>query len=259
MSVPKPPDAWDRLKRFTPARIGLPRAGVSVATSAQLAFQHAHARARDAVHAPFAADAILKGLAARALPAVHLASRAVDRASYLTRPDLGRRLAPESRAELAAAPCDLALVIADGLSALAAERHALMLVDALVPMLTGWSLGPVAVVDHGRVAIGDEIGEVLQAKAVAVLIGERPGLSSPDSLGAYLTWAPRLGRTDAERNCVSNIRPEGLGTAAAARTIAFLLNEARHRQLTGVNLKADGEGLLGPGYTDGTNRFQSPD
>ncbi len=251
MSVPKPPDAWDKLKRHTPARIGLPRAGVSIGTAAQLAFQLAHAGARDAVHEPFAAQAIVDGLTQRGLPALRLESGASDRATYLARPDLGRRLAASSRAKIAAGRFDLAFVIADGLSALAVERHALALLDVLMPMLKGWTFAPVAVVDHGRVAIGDEIGEALHAKIVAVLIGERPGLSSPDSLGVYLTWAPRIGRTDAERNCISNIRPEGLGYAAAARTIAFLLNESRRRQLSGVMLKADGEGLLS---SDGNQR-----
>jgi ethanolamine ammonia-lyase small subunit len=244
MALPASGQGWQKLRRHTPARIGLARAGVSVGTDAQLAFQLAHAGARDAVHAPFAADAIVDGLSTRGFTPIRLRSQADARAAYLTRPDLGRRLAADSRARLNPTPCDVAFVIADGLSALAVERHALPLLDALAPLLREWTVGPVAVVDHGRVAIGDEIGAALGASMVAVLIGERPGLSSPDSLGVYLTWAPRIGRTDAERNCISNIRPDGLAYDDAARTLAFLLAESRRRKLSGVMLKADNAPLL---------------
>jgi ethanolamine ammonia-lyase small subunit len=165
-----------------------------------------------------------------------LHSAARDRATYLRRPDLGRRLDPESAALLQPGDFDAVIVIADGLSATAVHRHATELLDALLPLLTGWQLAPIYVVEQGRVAIADEIGERLRARLSVILIGERPGLSSPDSLGAYLTWSPRAGRTDAERNCVSNIRDEGLAPALAAQRIAMLMNAARERQLSGVGL-----------------------
>jgi ethanolamine ammonia-lyase small subunit len=167
----------------------------------------------------------------------------------LQRPDLGRRLNDASRAILAEQPADevdLALVIADGLSASAAQRHVPALLRELLPRLSDWWLAPISIVEQGRVAIGDEIGAALRAEIVVVLLGERPGLSSPDSLGAYITWQPRPGRTDAERNCISNIRPEGLGYASAARLLAVILNEARRLRLTGIALKVEA-GQLGPG------------
>ena len=244
MSLPAD-DPWGRLRQFTAARIGLTRTGSSVGTAAQLAFLLAHAQARDAVHAPFDAQAIIEGLNARGLAAVHLASQAPDRSRYLTAPDLGRRLDNDSVERLSPGtrPCGLALVIADGLSALAVHRHALAMIDTLD--LKGLTLGPVAVVERGRVAIGDEIGALSKADMVAVLIGERPGLSSPDSLGLYLTWNPRVGCKDADRNCISNIRPEGLGYVEAAAKFAYLAGEARRRKLTGVMLKDEtGTALL---------------
>jgi ethanolamine ammonia-lyase small subunit len=244
------PGPWNRLKRFTPARIGLARAGAAVATAEHLAFQLAHAQARDAVHAPFDAAALTAALVQRRFAVMQLASAAHDRAAYLTSPGLGRMLADASRDRLAECAgdsmCDLALVVADGLSALAAERHALPLIDALAARLSGVKVGTIAVVERGRVAIGDEIGAALKARLVLVLIGERPGLTSPDSLGAYLTWAPRVGRTDAERNCVSNIRPEGLEYAAAADTLVSLIAAALRRQLTGVMLKDETGATLPP-------------
>jgi ethanolamine ammonia-lyase small subunit len=173
----------------------------------------------------------------RSMAACGAASGAVDRTMYLQRPDLGRRLDESSRATLSCGPCDVSIVIADGLSALAVERHAAPLVRELLPQLAGWTLAPICLVEQGRVAIGDEIGEALQAALSVVLIGERPGLSAPDSLGAYITWAPRAGRTDAERNCISNIRAEGLSYAQAAAQLLFYLKEARRLQLTGVGLK----------------------
>jgi ethanolamine ammonia-lyase small subunit len=241
MSVPLD-DPWRRMRAATPARIGLPRAGAAIATPAHLDFQLAHARARDAVHAPFDRDALLTDLRERRLPALKLQSAAADRATYLARPDLGRRLDAASRdAAQTAAPhgCDVAFVIADGLSAQAVASHALPLIDRSVPILRrdGWRIGPVAVVAQGRVAIGDEIGEILGAALVCVLIGERPGLTSPDSLGVYLTWQPRIGRTDAERNCLSNIRPAGMAYDEAAARLAYLCRQARLRQSTGVMLK----------------------
>lgn len=236
------PEPWQALRRFTPARIALGRTGVSQPTAAQLAFQLAHAQARDAVHRQLDAAAVERGLAALGLPTLRLHSAAADRPIYLQRPDLGRRLAEVSEAVVqaarSAAPVDLALVLADGLSALAVERHAVPLVAALRTTLgADWRLAPVAIVEQGRVAIGDPIGAALGAPLVAVLIGERPGLSSPDSLGVYLTWAPRPGRSDAERNCISNVRPEGLPVAEAARRLAWLLDAARRRGLSGVGLK----------------------
>ncbi|HEV2551626.1 MAG TPA: ethanolamine ammonia-lyase subunit EutC [Stellaceae bacterium] len=236
-------DPWFRLRRHTPARIGLARTGASLATAEHLAFQLAHARARDAVHVPLQPAPLLSGLTERGLEAISLRSAAATRQIYLLRPDLGRRLDDASRDHVGscARDHDLALVVADGLSPGAVQRHALPLIDALLPELKRHSLriGPVAVVEQGRVAVGDEIGAALGAASVLVLIGERPGLSAPESLGVYLTWAPQVGRVDAERNCLSNIRPEGLSYSEAAAALFYLLSEARRRRLTGVTLKAD--------------------
>lgn len=239
-------DPWTRLRRFTPARIALGRAGGSLPTRALLEFGAAHAGARDAVHHPLDAGPLLEGLAARGLGQLSVASAAGDRPTYLCRPDLGRRLDQDSSASLEAwraasdgDPPDLVLVLADGLSALAIERHALPLIDALLPVLGDLRLGPVAVARQARVALGDEVGALLAARQVVVLIGERPGLSSPDSLGLYLTHAPRPGRTDAERNCISNVRPEGLAYVDAARRLAFLIRGARELGVSGIALKDD--------------------
>lgn len=219
------------LRAFTNARVALGRSGHSLPTAELLRFQLDHARARDAVH---------QALDPRSLPPhVLVRSAASDRATYLRRPDLGRRLSDDSAASLMPGNYDAALVVADGLSALAVERHAPPLLDALLPKLEGWRLPPLHVVLQGRVAIGDEIGQRLGASMVVLLIGERPGLTSPDSLGLYLTWAPRPGRTDAERNCISNVRPEGLDYALAAHKLHFLMQEARARRLSGVALKED--------------------
>jgi ethanolamine ammonia-lyase small subunit len=232
-----------RLRALTPARVGLMRTGVSQQTQDQLAFQRCHAQARDAVHAEMQSSALAAAIAAVTGNVVlRLHSAAEDRATYLRRPDLGRRLDDASREELlrdARGLVDLAIIVADGLSALAAERHALAVIGALLPRLASWRLAPVCVVRQGRVAIGDEIGEGLNAEVAVVLIGERPGLSSPDSLGAYITWQPRRGRTDAERNCISNIRGEGLSYAEAALQLEAYLVEARERKLTGVALKIE--------------------
>jgi ethanolamine ammonia-lyase small subunit len=239
---------WAKLRAATPARVGLARAGAATATRVTLAFQAAHASARDAVEAPFDAAGAAAAITARGLAPLRLRSRAGELSVYLARPDLGRRLDDASRARLAGAEkgFDLVFVVADGLSAKAIAAHAPQLIEAALPALTGegWRVGPVAVVERGRVAIGDEIGEALEAALVAVLIGERPGLSSPDSLGLYLTWAPRLGRSDAERNCVSNIRPEGLSYADAARRLVYLCREARRLKLSGVGLKDQSEAAL---------------
>ena len=216
---------WTQLRELTAARIALGRAGHSLPTRELLAFQLAHARARDAVH---------HSLDVGAFEGIVLRSAARDRATYLRRPDLGRRLDPESANRLTRGDWDAVLIVADGLSATAVDRHAMPLINALRAQLGGWRIAPLCIVEQGRVAIGDEIGERIGAKLAVVMIGERPGLSSPDSLGVYLTWAPRVGRTDAERNCVSNIRPEGLEPAAAAMRVAMLMRAARERQLTGV-------------------------
>lgn len=214
------------------------RTGNSVPTSELLRFQLDHARARDAVYRE-----LDRGWPP--LPHLALHSAAADRATYLRRPDLGRKLDDESKARIEAGDFDAAIIIADGLSALAGHRHALPLLGELLPLLEaqGWRLAPLAVVSQARVAIGDEIGQLLGARLSVVLIGERPGLSSPDSLGVYLTWDPRPGRTDAERNCISNIRAEGLGYGAAARQIDLLLNAARQRKLSGVRLSQGMETL----------------
>jgi ethanolamine ammonia-lyase small subunit len=239
MNTPVTPNPWQALRALTAARIALGRAGVSMPTAAQLAFQLAHAQARDAVHTPLDADALA---AALTLPALRVHSACPDRATYLQRPDLGRRLDPASRAMLKAgapATCELALVLADGLSALALARHAAPFIDALLARLApdGWGTPPLVIVQQGRVAIGDEIGALLGARCVAVLIGERPGLSSPDSMGIYMTWNPRPGLSDAQRNCISNIRPEGLAYEEAAYKLHYLLDKARAGGLSGVGLK----------------------
>ncbi|MYM33617.1 ethanolamine ammonia-lyase subunit EutC [Duganella sp. FT94W] len=237
---------WRALRRHTDARIGLGRAGVSLPTAAQLAFQLDHARARDAVHAPLDVAALRPALAALDLPGplLELHSAASSRSVYLQRPDLGRRLDAASRAQLQALPrdpagVDLALVLADGLSSLALAQNAAPLLHALRARLAleHWTLAPLSVVRQGRVAVGDEVGELLGARMVVVLIGERPGLSSPDSMGLYLSWAPRLGLSDAGRNCISNVRPQGLDYEAAAFKLHYLLSEARRRQVSGVALK----------------------
>jgi ethanolamine ammonia-lyase small subunit len=240
---------WENLRRFTQARIALGRAGVSIPTQPLLAFQYAHARARDAVHLPLDRAGLFARLEAAGYPVIELHSAAGDRTTYLQRPDLGRRLDDASRHKLATFAgagshgFDIAFVIADGLSALAVNEHALSMLEAARPMLAqaGLRMAPVALVEQGRVAIGDEIGEVLEAEIVVVLIGERPGLSSPDSLGLYLTYAPRVGRTDEARNCISNVRPEGQSFAAAAGRLLYLLTEARRRKLSGVALKDEAD------------------
>lgn len=248
MSETPPPataNPWEQLRRLTPARIALGRAGTSLPTAAQLDFQFAHAQARDAVHLPFDRA----GLAAQLLALGHepllLRSAAGDRHTYLQRPDLGRRLDDESagllrqHAAAHAAGYDLAIVIADGLSSLAVQRHSLPLLQRLQQPLreAGWSLAPLVLVEQGRVAVADEVAELLRARMVVILIGERPGLSSPDSLGLYFTWAPKVGLTDAYRNCISNVRLEGLSYGLAAQKLLYLMHEAGRRKLSGVNLK----------------------
>lgn len=229
------------LKASTPARIFLPSAGAALATKANLAFQLAHAQARDAVGDRLDTGALAHRLLARGLEAVCVESAAPNRRAYLMRPDLGRRLAESARARLLplVGDFDLVFVVGDGLSARAVAAHAPALIDAALPAFhaAAWKIGPITVVSQARVAIGDEIGEILGAGLVAVLIGERPGLSSPDSLGVYLTFAPRFGRTDAERNCLSNVRREGMSYAEAGARLFYLASKARGMKTSGVALK----------------------
>ncbi len=251
--VEKPPvdpqNPWLELRRLTPARIALGRTGTSLPTSAQLDFQFAHAQARDAVHLPFDHAGLSAQLGERGRESLLLHSAAVDRNSYLQRPDLGRKLSDESaqalREHAAAHPggVDLAIVVADGLSALAVHRHTLPFLNRLEEQMSadGWSMAPVVLVEQGRVAVGDEIGQLLGAKMLVMLIGERPGLSSPDSLGLYFTYNPKVGLTDAYRNCISNVRLEGLSYGMAAHRLLYLMREACRRQLSGVNLKDEAQ------------------
>lgn len=237
----KPPaqDPWSRWRSATRARIGLGRSGDGLPTTALLEFQAAHGRARDAVHGVADFARLADALAPQTVIAVH--SQAPDRATYLRRPDLGRRVDPAGLPLLDAArnDWDVAFVIADGLSARAVAHHAVPLLQACRSRLDGWRIAPVVLASQARVAIGDEIGTRLGAACVAVLIGERPGLSVADSLGVYLTWAPRPGRSDAERNCISNIHADGLSHGQAAGMLCWLLRAARQRQVSGVSLKLD--------------------
>lgn len=242
-------DFWSLLRTTTPARIGLGRAGTGLTTRAVLEAGAAHALARDAVHLPLEIEPLVEELRGLGLgePAV-IASAAPDRATYLTRPDLGRTAAPGVLDELRpSGQCDLAIVVADGLSATAVATHAVPLVRALLPLLDAATIVAAPVVaTQARVALGDHVGAALGARLVLVLIGERPGLSSSDSLGAYLTWQPRPGVLDSARNCVSNIRPPaGLDHATAARTLAALIAGARQLGGTGVRLKAGASGGTG--------------
>ncbi len=229
-------------RKLTDARISLGRTGTGIPHREALAFKLAHACARDAVYARLELDALEVSVRHLGLPVVHLNSRASDRNEYLQRPDLGRQPAPESMGQLSGfslAGYDLGIILADGLSPEAVMRHAPALLDQLLPTLrsSGWSLAPLVIAEQARVAIGDAIGQVLGARLTLVLIGERPGLSSPHSMGAYLTWNPHPGCTDELRNCVSNIRPEGLPYDEAAQKLLYLLHEATRRRLSGVELK----------------------
>ncbi|HEX7937289.1 MAG TPA: ethanolamine ammonia-lyase subunit EutC [Paraburkholderia sp.] len=238
---------WNALRQFTNARIALGRAGNSLPTAPLLAFNLSHAQARDAVHHPLDADALHEQLRAQNFNTLDVHSAAPDREHYLRRPDLGRRLAEDSRSALACLPDetpDVVFVIGDGLSAFAASRQAVPLLQAVTPQLADWKIGPVVVARQARVALGDEIGELLNAKLVVMLIGERPGLSSPDSLGIYVTYAPKVGCSDAQRNCISNVRPEGLDYPLAAHKLHYLLTHARRLGLTGVGLKDDSDAPL---------------
>lgn len=244
-----PQNPWLELRRLTPARIALGRTGTSLPTRAQLDFQYAHAQARDAVHLPFDHAGLSAQLTERQLESLVLHSAAVDRNSYLQRPDLGRKLSDQSAqtlreyAQAHPGGVDLVIVVADGLSALAVHRHTLPFLTRLEEQMSAdqWSTAPVVLVEQGRVAIGDEIGQLLGAKMLVMLIGERPGLSSPDSLGLYFTYNPKVGLTDAYRNCISNVRLEGLSYGMAAHRLLYLMREACRRQLSGVNLKDEAQ------------------
>jgi ethanolamine ammonia-lyase small subunit len=240
---------WGMLRQFTPGRIALGRTGISLPTTPQLEFQLAHARARDAVHHELNTGALQEAIMQLQVveQCVVVESSAGNRATYLQRPDLGRRISSGSREQLQllasqnmnVGSYDLAFVIADGLSALAVETNAVPFLQAALEILEQgkFSVAPVTIVRQGRVAVGDEVGELLGAKLVVVLIGERPGLSSPDSMGLYMTWGPRVGLTDESRNCISNIRPAGLSYQEAANKLSYLVGEALRRGVTGVQLK----------------------
>ena len=233
---------------MTAARIGLARTGASLATPPLLDFKLAHSRARDAVLEPLDEARLLADLAGLSDPVLSVASAAGDRQSYLMRPNLGRRLAENGAALPApqAGRYDVAFVVADGLSARAVQQHARPVLARTIETLRAehWQIAPLVVVRHGRVAIGDAIASAFNAACVAILIGERPGLSAADSMGAYLTWQPDAATTDADRNCISNIRPGGIGYADAAFKIAYLLRAMRARRLSGVRLKDDSDRLL---------------
>lgn len=245
------------LRSMTPARIALGRIGASLPLNEVLALQAAHALARDAVHLPLDPAPLLEWMNARGLQSLMAQSAATSREIYLRRPDLGRRLDADSRVRLAQADRgahDLVIVVADGLSAAAVHRQACPFLDSFLPLgaTCGWRMAPIVIARQARVALGDEIADGLGARAVLVLIGERPGLSSPDSLGAYLTLNRAGAKTDADRNCVSNIRPEGLAPQQAAGKVARLLAAAFARGMTGVGLKDEDEPLLlSPGEAEG--------
>ena len=246
--TPVPPRRTLRdLRHLTPARVGLGRAGAGLPTEALLAFTLDHARARDAVHTAFDMAGLMRGLGDIGLEVADVRSRAGDRKDYLRRPDLGRMLDEPSRQLLASrdgAPCRLAIVVGDGLSPSAVNAHAVALIRSLIPRLAfdGIDIGCTVVAAGARVALGDEIGAILGARMLLMLIGERPGLSTPDSLGAYLTFGPRIGLTDAARNCISNIHAAGLGYDEAAAKIAWLIREGLVREVTGVALKDESGG-----------------
>ncbi len=240
---------WTVLRRFTDARIGLGRTGSALPIREVLKFSMAHAQARDAVMTCIDWTPIENALAALELKTLRIESAAGDRDTYLRRPDLGRRLSPDARQRLAAnsgSSPDVLILVGDGLSSTGVAANAAAVIAAFLPLArnNGWSLAPVLLANQARVALGDDAAELLGARAVVVLIGERPGLSSPDSLGAYLTWAPRVGRKDGERNCISNIRRGGLNGDVGAFKIQWLLREAFRRKITGVQLKDESNYLL---------------
>ncbi len=247
---------WSVLREYTDARIGLGRAGISIPTFESLNFQLAHAQAQDAVHLPLDVEYVIEQLENENLifnqeqeifTPILLHSQAVNRTIYLQRPDLGRRLDKKSIEILKKVNTlkdekyDLSIVVVDGLSSLAIKENATIFIKKLVEALNfdnqDWNLAPITIVQQGRVAIGDEVGQILNSKTTIVLIGERPGLSSPDSMGLYLTYNPKVGLTDESRNCISNIRIEGLSYEEAIKKAMYLLKESRRLELSGVNLK----------------------
>jgi ethanolamine ammonia-lyase small subunit len=255
---------WSKLRQYTPARIALGRSGTSMPTKPHLEFQLAHARARNAVHHELNIPALQEALQSCGHEVLVLHSAAGNRPEYLQRPDKGRRLDQQSRAVLGHRPRtaetdDVVFVIADGLSALAIEQNAAAFLDVMLPTLNarGLRVGPLVIVREARVAVGDEVGALLGTQIVVVLIGERPGLSSPDSMGIYMTSSPRVGLTDDSRNCISNVRPDGLDFRHAAHKLSYLVNEARTRGYSGVLLKDEAEAL--PRSTSGQNFLIGPD
>jgi len=250
-------DLWARLRRLTAARIGLARSGASLATGPLLDFRLAHAQARDAVQAELDEARLADDLTPLGLPVLTLSSAAADKQTYLMRPDLGRTLRSDSEAALKPhkVAYDIVVVVSDGLSARAVQTHAAPVLSGLLPVLVreGWRLAPLVIVRHGRVAVGDAVARSLGADCVVVLIGERPGLSAPDSMGAYVTWRPDARTSDADRNCVSNIRPDGIGYADAAFKLAYLARAIRERRLSGVALKDSSETLSITGVTPPPN------
>jgi ethanolamine ammonia-lyase small subunit len=234
-----------RLGEYTPARVSLGLTGQSVPIKPLLDLRLAHARARDAVYFPLDVHSLLADMTAHNWPALRVHSAARHREEYLRRPDLGRRLDPPSTQKLRSLPnARIVFVVGDGLSALAVHRHAVPLLERLLPTFNPADIGPIVVAEQARVALADTVAELLGAELSVILIGERPGLSAPDSLGAYVTWEPKAGRTDAERNCVSNIHPQGLTYEQAAHKLTFLMTEARRRRLSGVALKETAGNLL---------------
>lgn len=240
--IPLRADPWSRFRAATQARINLGRSGDALPTTAQLQFQADHARARDAVHGKVDFTALAQAIAPH--PTLKVNSRAEDRSVYLRRPDLGRRLSETSAAALPKGSWDILFVIADGLSAQAVGNHAAATVKACIERLPGWRIAPVVLAEQARIALGDEAGEIMGAEMVAVLVGERPGLSVADSLGIYLTWAPKLGCKDSARNCISNIHGAGLSPEQAAAKLTWLAKQAKALRLTGVDLKEDADALL---------------
>lgn len=244
-------DEWDAIRAYTPARVALGRAGNGLPTARVLEFQLAHARARDAVHAPFDAASVARALGGHV---IQLETNARDRMAYLANPDFGRTLSSQSRTVLKRGQFDAVLVIADGLSATGVQGHGALLAQLVLRALPELKWAPVCIVCNGRVAIGDDIAAALGAEVVAVIIGERPGLSAADSLGIYLTFGPEPGVTrDADRNCISNVRPGGLAPEEASHRLAWLIREARRLRLTGVRLKEDAPELIATAWREGTD------
>ena len=241
-------DPWRELKNFTRARIALGRVGSSMPTKEVLDFGLSHAMARDAVHLPLDSDSLDASIQQLGFSTLHVHSRATDRHTYLLRPDFGRKLNEESRQHLKSIKSsnrfDLVIVVGDGLSSLAIQRNAVPLLAELKKYIPeAWNVGPIVIAKQARVALADEVGEILRARMVVILIGERPGLSSPDSLGIYLTFAPKIECSDADRNCISNVRPEGLQYSAAAQKLIWLARAAMNLKISGVALKDESDVL----------------